>query len=165
MERRDGRVVHKEFLAENDGDPRPMFAETLLEALAGSSDPIIVYSSYEKRILKALATTFPKHRRAIRDIIGRLQDLLVICRRHTYYPGYQFSYSIKSVAPALVPGFGYDDLSQIASGSEAAAAFVKLANREAGSAASPSKIRAALLAYCKRDTEALVELHRALLRL
>ena len=43
-----------------------------------------------------------------------------IVRGAVYFPEFQFSNSIKSVAPALCPGFGYADLEGVADGSEIA---------------------------------------------
>jgi len=62
----------------------------------------------------------------------------------------------------LAPGFTYDDLDDIAGGSAAAAAFLALATSEEMDAAEQKRIRDALVAYCKRDTMAMVEVHRAL---
>jgi hypothetical protein len=39
--RNDGALLHREFLADGDGDPRRAFAETLIEALSGDETPII----------------------------------------------------------------------------------------------------------------------------
>ena len=36
------------------------------------------------------------------------------------------SFSIKAVAPALAPGFGYDDLLEVADGSDASTVFYQL---------------------------------------
>src|SRR5471030_912571 len=49
---RDGVLNHKEFLADGVNDPRRQFAETLVDALACSDVPIIVYSAYEQTRLK-----------------------------------------------------------------------------------------------------------------
>ena len=54
-----GRLGHREFLADGAGDPRRAFAESLVEALAASDTPIVVYSAYEKTQLNALAEIFP----------------------------------------------------------------------------------------------------------
>jgi hypothetical protein len=69
------------------------------------------------------------------------------------------------VAPALCPGFGYGDLEGIADGLAASAAFLRLASGEVRDRMEIDAVRAALLAYCRRDTLAMVEVHRALSRL
>ena len=157
-----GKLHHREFLAAGDKDPRAEFARTLIDALGQFAGRVIVYSAYEQTRLNELAIAFPDLRAQINEIIPRLLDLLPIVREAVYLPEFQFSYSIKNVAPALAPGFGYDDLAGIADGMAASDAFVRLAS---GSVSDPDEIaqtRAALLAYCKRDTLAMVEVHQAL---
>jgi hypothetical protein len=82
-----------------------------------------------------------------------------------YLPAFSFSNSIKSVAPALAPGFGYADLDDVADGMAASAAFTQLASGTISDTGPVLQLRTALLAYCKRDTLAMVEVHRALIRL
>jgi hypothetical protein len=163
----DGNCVlnHKEFLANGVNDPRCAFAETLIVALTSSVDPIIVYSAYEKARLKELARDFPDLSTALSALIARLVDLLPIVRSAIYFPEFGFSNSIKSVAPALCPDFSYDDLDGVADGGAASAAFWQLASGRITDPREAGQLRAELLAYCKRDTLAMVEVHRALARL
>jgi hypothetical protein len=161
----DGVLGHKEFLADGVNDPRRQFAETLIDALACSDDPIIVYSAYEQTRLKELAADFPDLSTALNTVISRLADLLPIVRSAVYFPEFGFSNSIKSVAPALCPGFSYDDLDGVADGGAASAAFLQLASGRITNPGEVSQLRAELHAYCKRDTLALLEVHRALARL
>jgi len=161
----DGELAHQSFLAAADGDPRRAFAESLIGALAGSDMPIIVYSSYEQTRLKELAGHFPDLGTPLTAIIERLADLLPIIRGAIYFPGFNFSNSIKSVAPALCPGFGYDDLEDVADGTAAAGTFVQLASGKVSDPAEVMRLRAALSAYCERDTMAMVVVHRALMAL
>ena len=161
----DGTLHHEAFLAGTDGDPRRAFAETLIAALAGSDLPIIVYSAYEQTQLKVLAAQFPDLAGPITAIIHRLADLLPLVRGGVYFPDFNFSNSIKAVAPALSPGFGYDDLADIADGVAASAAFAQMASGAIVGPADVARLRGALLAYCERDTMAMVEVHRALIAL
>ncbi len=161
----EGVVRHREFLAAGNGDPRRSFAETLIAALAQFPGPILVYSAYERTRLKELAFHFPDLQPAIDAIIGRLRDLLPIVRGSVYFPDFAFSNSIKAVAPALCPGLGYDDLEGIADGGDAAGAFLQLASGAVPCPETVDELRKALLAYCERDTLAMVEVHRALKRL
>jgi hypothetical protein len=156
---------HKEFLADGVNDPRRQFAETLIDALACSDDPIIVYSAYERTRLRELAADFPDLSTALNALIARLSDLLPIVRSAIYFREFGFSNSIKSVAPALCPGFSYDDLDGVADGGAASAAFLQLASGRIARPMDADQLRAELLAYCKRDTLAMVEVHRALARL
>ena len=81
-------------------------------------------------------------------------------RNHVYDPQFRGSFGIKAVLPALVPGLGYDDL-EIRDGGLASMAYAAIAAPE-----TPvdriAELRRALLAYCKRDTEAMLELFRLL---
>jgi len=160
----DGTLLHQEYLASGAIDPRREFSETLIRALRDSDLPIIVYSAYEQTTLKALAIQFPELAPQLNAIINRLADLLPVVRGAIYHPDFQFSNSIKKVAPALCDGFGYDDLEGIADGSAAASAFAQLASGTISDPIEIDRLRGDFLAYCKRDTLAMVEVHRALIQ-
>jgi hypothetical protein len=49
---------------------------------------------------------------------NRSRDLLPIIRGFVSHPAFLGSYSIKSLAPALVPGCTYDDLDGVANGTD-----------------------------------------------
>jgi len=157
----DGPLVHREFLAGARGDPRREFCETLLAAVRDREDPILVYSPFESRVLEILASSFTDLADEIRAVRARLVDLLPIVRDCVYHVDFCGSFSIKSVAPALAPGFGYGDLDGVAEGGVAAAAFHEIASGDA-SPERVARLREQLLAYCARDTLALVQVHRAL---
>jgi hypothetical protein len=160
----EGKISHTEFLAKGDTDPRRSFAETLISALEGSKWPIIVYSPYERTQLKALGKELPDLAKPLDGIVARLADLLPVVRGGVYHPDFDFSFSIKTAAPALCPDVTYKDLPGVADGGAASTAFWLLASRRA----EPNLIdetRKSLLAYCKRDTWAMVRLHQALSKL
>lgn len=159
---RAGGLDHHEFLADGSGDPRRQFAETLIEALAQSDSPIIVYSAYEQARLRELAEVFPDLRSPLEAVIARLADLLPVVRRAVYFPAFDFSYSIKTVGPALCPDFGYDDLEGVADGLAAAGAFLQIASGALAGLDEMARLRNQLLAYCERDTLAMVKAHEAL---
>jgi predicted RecB family nuclease len=161
----DGTLHHREFLADAEGDPRRTFAETLIAAVSGGDAPIVVYSAYEQTRLKELAASFPDLRQSLHAIIARLVDLLPIVRNGIYFPEAGFSNSIKSVGPALCPDFTYEDLEDIADGATAAAAFLQFASGQLTLPEEVDRLRASLRVYCQRDTLAMVEVHRALMRL
>ena len=160
-----GHLKHRGFLADGAGDPRRAFAESLVEALAPSDTPIIVYSAYEKTQLNALADLFPDLRPALEAVIGRLADLLPLVRRAVYLSAFDFSFSIKTVGPALCPEFTYDDLDGVADGMAAASAFLMIASGAIEGADEREALRRALLGYCDRDTLALVKVLEALRQL
>ena len=103
---------------------------------------------------------FPDLAKPLRSIIGRLADLLPIVRSAVYHPKFDFSSSIKTAAPALCSDVTYDDLDEVADGGAASTAFWLMASRRADAATS-MRLRKSLLAYCRRDTWAMVRLHQA----
>jgi hypothetical protein len=154
---------HLEWLADGRADPRREFAERLLEALARGNEPVVVYSGFEGRVLSQLSSMMPDLAPALDALRRRLVDLLPVVRRYVYHPAFCGSFSLKSIAPALVDGFGYHDLEgKIAGGSEASLAFLHLASGAVKDVEEDARLRHALRAYCERDTLALVEVHRAL---
>jgi hypothetical protein len=160
-----GALEHAAFLADGKNDPRLEFAETLIDALADGEEPVIVYSGFEKSVLGELKGFVPKKLAAKIDRINRkLFDLLAVVRSHVYHAGFDFSYSIKNVAPVLAPEVRYDDLDLVADGGAASAAFHSIASGAISNPKQTEKVRAALLEYCRRDTLAMVGVHEALSR-
>ena len=156
----DGEIRHSSFLDDGPGDPRERFITSLLEAVP-SRGAIVVYSGYEERVLKELAREFPEYETHLLALCHRAVDLLRLIRGSYYHPQFHGSFSIKSVLPALVPDLAYDDL-EIPEGLAATSAYARLI---AGGTpkSEEAKIREALLAYCERDTEAMVRIYEALL--
>jgi predicted RecB family nuclease len=151
--------THDEYLAEETRECQRELAEALIRAL-GTSGSVVVYSHFEKQRLRGLAGRFTELRPALAAIEDRLVDLLPIVRSNLYHPAFKGSYSIKSVLPVLVPELSYEDL-EIGGGDTAITRFARLVRREILDDR-VAEARASLLAYCKRDTEAMVRLHEAL---
>jgi hypothetical protein len=160
------RLSHFEFLAHGGTDPRREFAETLLEILEGLPGPIIVWHHFEESVIKEiaqeLAELLPDLADRLRAILARIVDLLKVTRKHIYHPGFRGSYSLKSVLPAVAPDLNYDDL-DVANGGDASATFYRIAADPTLSNADRIRLRHALLAYCGRDTIALMRVHRWLM--
>jgi len=156
-----GELSHREFLASGRDDPRRACAESLTAALAGDDAPVAAYTRFEKTQIAGLARAFPDLADALHDIAERLVDVYELTRAHVYHPDFRGSFSIKTLAPALAPNFGYADLDEVAAGSTASAVFLRVARGELDPS-EEQRLREALLAYCGRDTLALVEVHRAL---
>jgi hypothetical protein len=68
-----------------------------------------------------------------------------VVREHLYHQDFNFSHSIKAVAPALVPGFGYGDLGVVSDGGAAADAFLRLASGRLMPGEDVKSLRTALL--------------------
>ena len=157
----DGSLTHRQYLHGDSEDPREGLIMSLLEAVPATGS-IVAYSGYEARVLRQLADEFPEYQAPLLDLIERLVDLHQIVRDTYYSPGFHGSFSIKSVAPVLVPDLAYDDL-DIADGLAASAAYAHLLT---GNLPPPdvARIRESLLTYCARDTEAMVSAYEALVR-
>lgn len=157
-----GAMVHHEFLADGLADPRPAMAEAVVRACGDARTILAHNASFERRALEHLAENVPSRRRALRAIIGRLVDLLPIVRDHVYHPDFGGSFSLKAVAPALVPGLDYESL-EIGDGATAAGALEGLLLAGEGLGPGERKsLRKRLLAYCKQDTFAMVKVVDAL---
>lgn len=156
----DRSISHSEFLAEGSDDPRADFAETLIAQLKGAAT-IVVYSGYERTCLRDLTEALPGWRSALDGVMSLpWVDLLKIVRSHYYHRDFHGSFSIKSVLPALAPEFGYEDL-EIQDGQLASVAFLE----SISSGTKPGRreqLRSGLLAYCERDTEAMLRVVEAM---
>ena len=154
-----GELHHESFLHDGTGDPRWAFTKSLLDAIE-LGGTVVVYSSYEQTILKQLAAENPEMGDLLLSLPDRMFDLLKVIRAHYYHPGFHGSFSLKAVLPVLVPGIDYGDL-EIQDGQVASVAYAQMI---APSTPKPEKerIRKALLAYCQRDTEAMVGVFREL---
>jgi hypothetical protein len=157
---REGQLRHEEFLHGGSGDPREPFARNQLDTLAGSGT-IVVYSSFEESRIRGLATALPDLASDLLGLLdGRIVDMLKLIRTHCYHPEFHGSFSIKSVLPALVPGFGYSDL-QIHDGDMASVAYAEMTQSQT-STRRRDQLCNCLLEYCRRDTEAMVRIYEVL---
>jgi hypothetical protein len=150
-----GEYTHQAYLAEGPGDPREELAARLLDATA-RAERIVMYSSFERTRIRELAGWVPQLAPELNALQAKLVDLLPVIQNHVYHPRFAGSFSIKQVLNPLVPDLTYNDLAivdgQVASVEIARLLFVahKVVDRD--------RTRADLLAYCERDTWAMVRL-------
>jgi len=154
-----GQLSHQAYLHDGDGDPRRPLATSLLEAV-GPEGTIVVYSGYEETIVKQLAASYPEQESRLLSLTNRMFDLLKVLRSHYYHPDFHGSYSLKSVVPALVPDLDYGDL-EIQDGSIASVAYATMMAPDTPES-ERERIRKALMAYCQRDTEAMLRVFQKL---
>lgn len=147
----------RQYLARRGGDPRPQLITELIDACAGAACVVVYYEAFEKARIRELADWFPEHASALMDISDRIVDLLPIVRDHVYDPEFHGSFSLKKVLPALVPDLDYSDL-VIQDGGAATAGIYRLLFDQGLDADAQAALRTDLLAYCHRDTEAMVKL-------
>jgi len=152
----DAQLKHFEFLADDELDPRPKFIESLCGVM-GKRGQIVVYNAgFESERLNELADWLPEYKGRIENIRGRLWDLLPFIRKHVYHPKFRGSFSLKSVLPALVPDMTYDGM-EVADGIEAGLVWEQMI-RGKFAPTECEQWKAALLAYCRQDTLAMVKI-------
>ena len=108
--------------------------------------------------IESLADAVPNLAGKLTALADKIEDLLPVVRDHVYHPDFGGSFSIKKVLPALVPNLGYDDLEIGDGGTAATALETLLLDAESLTEALRKELRRNLLAYCERDTLAMVRL-------
>jgi len=151
-----GALQHAEFLDLSGELPLRRAAESLLAAL-GTTGPIVVYTTYERRILNELAARFTDLAAPLQALIARLVDLHPPTKQHYSHPDLAGSWSLKAVLPTVAPELSYAGLGEVQDGLGAQSAY---AEAIAPGTAEPRRLalRRALLDYCRQDTLALVRL-------
>jgi hypothetical protein len=156
IEKTQGSIEHAEFLELGAEPPLSRLAEALLATL-GTTGPILVYTPYERQVLRVLAERFPDLAARLAAAAERIVDLHPPTRRHYYHPAMQGSWSIKAVLPTIAPSLRYDELDEVRDGLQAQSAYFE-ALKPTTTEARRAALRRALLDYCRRDTLALVKL-------
>jgi hypothetical protein len=126
-------------------------------AALGTTGPIVVYSSYERRVLTELAARFAELAPALEALVARLVDLHPPTRDHYEHPALNGSWSLKAVLPTVAPDLDYSKLGDVQNGMAAQLAYLEaIAPRT--TEVRRAALRKALLDYCRQDTQALVRL-------
>ncbi len=153
------RLVHKEFLALREADPRRLLAEQLIEDVPESGTVLAYNKTFEKNVINRLAARFPDLQPRLSSISERIYDLMEPFQKRWYYhPAMEGSYSIKKVLPALVPEMekAYAELPGVHNGGEASSVWQNLPS--VTDPAEVEAIRKGLLEYCRLDTLAMVKI-------
>lgn len=155
IEKKDGTLSHKEYLATGNQDPRIKLLEQLKEDINGTGDIIVFNKAFEISVLNKLAIDFPNQKEWIDSAIKRIIDLADIFSKYYYYnPVQKGSYSIKKVLPALTD-VSYKDLDINNGGDASVLYFMSHISKEIEN---KDKIRKDLLKYCTLDTKAMVDI-------
>jgi hypothetical protein len=156
-------LEHREFLAEAGSDPRRSIAERLCADIPRDVCVLAYYMPFEKGRIAELAALFPDLAPHLMAIHANIKDLIVPFKTQAWHSDAQGgSNSIKAVLPAMFPDeseLDYHSLDLIHNGGEAMAAFASLPDK---SPEEQKRIRAALLAYCRLDTLAMVKIMQRL---
>ncbi|MBX2986809.1 MAG: DUF2779 domain-containing protein [Bdellovibrionaceae bacterium] len=102
IEQEDGAIEWVDYLANDESDPRETVIKGLLANL-GTEGSIISYNApFEVSRIREMAKDFPQYRDGLLALLDRFIDPLTCFREGVYHPAFQGSFSIKSVAPALL---------------------------------------------------------------
>ena len=155
----DGVVTHHEYLHTDITDPRLRLLQSLLAHISDRGSIVVYNLSFERRILRGLAESFPEYTSALQSIIKRLWDQLTVLRKHYEHPDFCGSKSLKTVLPVLVPSLSYETL-DIQEGGDAPAVWNLMLS--SNNETEKQEWNQHLRAYCKLDTLAMVEIHKVL---
>jgi hypothetical protein len=114
--------------------------------------------SFEKAVIKRLASNYDDLSEHLLSINENIQDLMIPFQKKWYVtPDMKGSYSIKYVLPSIVPQFekAYKELDGVQNGSQAMNTFANLGKLND---AEKQKMKTSLLEYCKLDTLAMVKI-------
>ena len=159
----DGTMTHKEFLLAPWAHDNKVLVEHLIADLddAQGGSFIVWYQWFENSRNEEMAKMYPIFHDALMRINASTFDLMEIFKEHLYFDRWFWgSCSIKKVLPVLTD-INYEDLN-VANGAVASELLMKMLRNELN----PYELAQAkqdLLAYCKLDTWAMVEIYRALL--
>ncbi len=163
---KDGSLDHREFLADEERDPRRPLADRLLQDLAPEGSIMAFCTSFEKTVIKELAAFYRERSKELVSLLDRFVDLMDPFRQLGYYhPQFNGNFSIKSILPAMFPGdpeLDYKAL-EIQDGTMAMSAFPALHKIE--DPIEREGIRRSLLAYCRLDTLAMVRIYQRLMEI
>ena len=156
IESKAGEIEHREFLDVSGNSPMLGFIEQLIRDV-GTTGAIVVWNQgFEASRLGDLASMYPKYAKKLSVIINRMVDLLPMYRNHYYHREMRGSWSIKNVLPTVAPDLDYSNL-EVSGGMAAQEAYKEILSSQT-SAKEMKAIEKALLAYCERDTLAMVAL-------
>ncbi len=156
IEREGEELTHRAFLDTSGEPPMRAFAESLIKVL-GRAGPILVYSSFEKTAITALAKRFPDLDAPLNKLIPRIKDLLPVTQNSYYHPAMKGSWSLKAVLPTVAPDLSYSG--EVQDGGAAQSAYMEIIDA-ATTHGRRERLTRELQEYCKTDTLALVRLVR-----
>jgi hypothetical protein len=156
FEPEEGRLEHADFLDLSGDAPMRRLAESLIRVL-GESGPVLAYTAYEQRIIKALTDRYPDLSAALLRISARLVDLKPVTEQNYYHPAMAGSWSLKAVLPTIADDIDYQKLTEIQDGTAASQGYLEAIAAHT-SVVRRTELDARLRRYCQLDTEALVRL-------
>jgi hypothetical protein len=160
-----GNARHHAWIAKDTSDPRIGIGPAIVAACEGVKTVTAYNANFEKRCILAVAEVCPEIAPRLHEIADSIVDLLPMVRDNLYHKEFRGSFSLKRVLPALVPELTYNDLA-ISEGETASAQLMTLLFKQNEmTVEGRAKLERDLLAYCERDTSAMVALTRRLTEL
>jgi len=156
----DGTLEHKEFLGDENSDPRRALSEQMLKDITPTGSIIAFNQSFEITQIKNLSLVCQDISNELLSLNARFIDLAYpFQHKHYYHPKFNGKYSIKIVLPTLFPDddeLDYKKLGSIQNGGDAMDTFANLHLLKDKSKL--ENIKKDLLAYCRLDTLAMVRI-------
>lgn len=147
---------HFEFIGDSVEDPRWDLIQYFLNVVPDNACILVYNQDFEKQVIEELAMAFPDCKDELMKRHANIRDLMIPFKeRMVYSHTMKGRYSIKTILPILCPGLSYDDL-EVQEGLTASKRYVEIGAMEDD--AEKDRARHALLAYCKLDTYAMIEL-------
>ncbi len=151
------KLKHFEFLHDKPGDPSGDFVKAMREQIGPKGNIIVWSKKFECTINKQIAERVPEAAAFIEDVNSRVYDLMdIFTKQYMVHKDFKGSTSIKKVLPVLVPELSYKDL-EIQEGGKASSSWLQLFG-DSLKAAEKAKLKKDMLAYCERDTMAMVRI-------
>jgi len=150
-------VVYKEFLARKFENPVPELLSQMKSDIGPDGSVIVWNMSFEKGCNDEMARMEEDYAEFLRGVNGRIFDLMLIFKlKNQLYVRSEFqgSASLKKVLPVMCPELAYGSLA-IQGGAEAMASWPVLTDPKTPES-EKNKLAEDMLAYCKRDTEAMI---------
>lgn len=158
-ESEDAPLIHSEFLANGEEDPREALARQLVSDIPDGACVLAYNKQFECMVVSGLAAAFPDMADKLCAVRDNIRDLMVPFQKKYYYDRrMEGSFSIKAVLPALYPNspeLSYENLPGVHNGSQAMLSYSTLSNVAPEKA---EEIRQNLLKYCCLDTLGMVKI-------
>jgi len=161
QEKPGGGLKHYAYLDDKAGDPSLRLAAKLKGEIGEGGSVIAWFKIFEEGCNREMGERYPEYAEFFQSVNGRLLDLMDFFAKG-YYVDKNFygSASLKKVLPVIAPHLSYEELN-IREGLAASESwpkitggFLKTGERE--------ELKSDMLAYCKLDTLAMVEIFRIL---
>ncbi len=151
----NGELEHYEYLHTEATDPSTAVAQRLCDEIGPVGSIVVYFANMERGVINALRNQLPQYAPALESMTERLWDLHTVFEKHYRHWQFGSKSSIKVVLPVLCPELSYKDLDIQEGGS---ASFGWITMIESNDEAERQKLADDLLAYCRLDTLAMVEL-------